>query len=101
MTLEFTNIVIGNDIEPTVIEMTFDIMRGEDGKDGVGGITDAPSDGSVWARQNGEWVILPTTDLTNYYTKEETNDLLSTVYKFKGSVDYFVDLPTDAKNGDV
>ena len=101
MTLEFTNIVIGNEIEPTIIEMTFDIMRGEDGKDGVGGITDAPSDGNIWARQNGEWVIVQQPDLTNYYTKEETNDLLTTVYKFKGSVNYFADLPTDAQGGDV
>ena len=46
MTIEVTNIEINNEFSSAVIEMKFDIYRGEDGKDGVGGITDAPSDGS-------------------------------------------------------
>ena len=37
----------------------------------------------------------------NVYTKEEVDSLLSTIYRVKGSVDNYSDLPSDAVIGDV
>lgn len=41
------------------------------------------------------------TNLANVYTKEEVNQKLSSVLNYKGSVDNYSDLPTDAVKGDV
>lgn len=41
------------------------------------------------------------TGLKNVYTKEEVNQKLSSVLNYKGSVDNYSDLPTDAVKGDV
>lgn len=41
------------------------------------------------------------TGLKNIYTKEEVNQKLSSVLNYKGSVDNYSDLPTDAVKGDV
>lgn len=41
------------------------------------------------------------TKLENVYTKTEIDTLISTIYRVKGSVDSYNDLPTDAKVGDV
>lgn len=41
------------------------------------------------------------TGLSNVYTKEEVNQKLSSVLNYKGSVDNYSDLPTDAVKGDV
>jgi hypothetical protein len=40
-------------------------------------------------------------ELSNYYTKEEINTKLSSIYRFKGSVDYYFDLPEVKEVGDV
>lgn len=42
-----------------------------------------------------------TIDLSNYVTKTELDLKVSSVYKYKGSVEYFENLPSNAANGDV
>lgn len=37
-------------------------------------LTDAPKDGKIYARQNGQWVEISTDiDLSNYYTKQQVD----------------------------
>lgn len=37
-------------------------------------LTDAPKDGKIYARQNGQWVEISTDiDLSNYYTKQQAD----------------------------
>lgn len=49
-----------------------------------------------------EWDVLAgTVDLSGYATKEDVNIRLSSVYKYKGTVEKFVDLPQNAEIGDV
>ena len=47
------------------------------------------------------WKDISEVDLSNYYTKEEIDNKILTVYKFKGSVNTFNSLPSTAENGDV
>jgi hypothetical protein len=47
------------------------------------------------------WKDILEVDLSNYYTKEEVDNKISSVYNFKGSVQTHNDLPSTAENGDV
>lgn len=49
--------------------------------------------------KESSWIKLA--DYKNVYTKAEVDSLLSTLYRIKGSVDYYTDLPSEAKIGDV
>ena len=49
-----------------------------------------------------EWDVLSgTVDLTGYATKEDVNTKLSSIYKYKGTVSHFSNLPTSPEIGDV
>lgn len=43
---------------------------------GGGGIPDAPRDGKLYGRKDGDWSEVAGGDLSNYYTKDETDGLL-------------------------
>lgn len=47
------------------------------------------------------WKDISEVDLSNYYTKTEIDSKISSVYRFKGSVQTYNDLPSSAENGDV
>ena len=59
--------------------------------------------GSINTRDWGEWKSLESkdVDLSGYYTKDEINSKLSSVYKYKGTKDYYFELPTEKEVGDV